>query len=62
LSLEAALEARASSSTPIPVGEGEGDEKDKVIAEQTKTIRELENVVRGYEGLYEKCVLVSFAY
>ncbi|KAF5347688.1 hypothetical protein D9758_014863 [Tetrapyrgos nigripes] len=46
LSLEAALEAR-------PPATGTEDEKDKAIADQAKTIRELEIVVKGYEGLYE---------
>ncbi|THU97205.1 kinesin-domain-containing protein, partial [Dendrothele bispora CBS 962.96] len=60
LSLEAALEAKSSAassgSSPSLAdsqGEGEKDEKDRVIAEQAKTIRELENVVRGYEGFAE---------
>ena len=44
LSLEAALLARPE----LPVDAPE-HEKDKLIAEQTKTIRELEVVVRGYE-------------
>ncbi|KAF9483551.1 kinesin-domain-containing protein [Pholiota conissans] len=44
LSLEASLLARP----PLPV-DAPSDEKDKLIAEQTKTIRELEIVVRGYE-------------
>ncbi|KAF9565092.1 kinesin-like protein [Agrocybe pediades] len=44
LSLEASLLARPK----LPADASE-DEKDKLIAEQTKTIRELEIVVRGYE-------------
>lgn len=44
LSLEAALLARP----PLPADAPEA-EKDKLIAEQAKTIRELEIVVRGYE-------------
>ncbi|KAG6332456.1 hypothetical protein ID866_6634 [Astraeus odoratus] len=44
LSLEAALLARPEISPDAPDGE-----KDKFIAEQQKTIRELEIVVRGYE-------------
>lgn len=44
LSLEAALQLRPA----LPVDAPES-EKDKLIAEQTKTIRELEIVVRGYE-------------
>ncbi|EJC99085.1 kinesin-domain-containing protein [Fomitiporia mediterranea MF3/22] len=44
LSLEAALLARPELSADAPE-----NEKDKLIAEQTKTIRELEVVVRGYE-------------
>lgn len=44
LSLEASLLARP----PLPA-DAPSDEKDKLIAEQTKTIRELEIVVRGYE-------------
>ncbi|KAH9480830.1 Kinesin-related protein 11 [Psilocybe cubensis] len=44
LSLEASLLARP----PLPADASE-NEKDKLIAEQTKTIRELEIVVRGYE-------------
>lgn len=44
LSLEAALLARPLLSADAPESE-----KDKLIAEQTKTIRELEIVVRGYE-------------
>jgi centromeric protein E len=42
LSLEATLLARPE----LPTSE---DEKDKLISEQTRTIRELEIVVRGYE-------------
>ena len=45
LSLEAALLARPL----LPASASEG-EKDGLIAEQGKTIRELEIVVRGYEG------------
>jgi centromeric protein E len=45
LSLEAALAARP----PLPATAPES-EKDKLIAEQVKTIRELEIVVAGYEG------------
>jgi centromeric protein E len=44
LSLEAALEARP----PLPASAPE-NEKDKMIQDQAKTIRELEIVVRGYE-------------
>jgi len=44
LSLEAALQLRPA----LPLDAPESD-KDKLIAEQTKTIRELEIVVRGYE-------------
>ncbi|KZV88256.1 kinesin-domain-containing protein [Exidia glandulosa HHB12029] len=44
LSLEAAL----SACPPLPADAPE-DEKDKLIIEQTRTIRELEIVVRGYE-------------
>ncbi|KAF8182356.1 kinesin-like protein [Pholiota molesta] len=44
LSLESSLLARP----PLPV-DAPSDEKDKLIAEQVKTIRELEIVVRGYE-------------
>ncbi|KAH0579094.1 Kinesin-related protein 11 [Termitomyces sp. J132] len=44
LSLEAALEARP----PLPIGATDND-KDQLIQEQSKTIRELEIVVRGYE-------------
>ncbi|KAG5652520.1 hypothetical protein H0H81_004751 [Sphagnurus paluster] len=44
LSLEAALDARP----PLPASAPES-EKDRLIAEQGKTIRELEIVVRGYE-------------
>jgi centromeric protein E len=44
LSLEAALEARPE----LPVDAPESA-KDQLIAEQSKTIRELEIVVRGYE-------------
>lgn len=44
LSLESSLLARP----PLPV-DAPSDEKDKLIAEQAKTIRELEIVVRGYE-------------
>ncbi|KAJ7459870.1 kinesin-like protein [Mycena latifolia] len=44
LSLEATLLARP----PLPASAPE-DEKDKLIAEQQRTIRELEIVVRGYE-------------
>jgi hypothetical protein len=44
LSLEAALEARPE----LPVDAPES-EKDKLIKKQSKTIRELEIVVRGYE-------------
>ncbi|KIO06241.1 hypothetical protein M404DRAFT_24972 [Pisolithus tinctorius Marx 270] len=44
LSLEAALLARPEISPDAPESE-----KDKLIAEQQKTIRELEIVVRGYE-------------
>ncbi|THH07214.1 hypothetical protein EW145_g3540 [Phellinidium pouzarii] len=44
LSLEAALLARPALPADAP-----DNEKDKLIAEQTKTIRELEIVVRGYE-------------
>jgi len=44
LSLEAALLARPALPPSAPESE-----KDKLIAEQTKTIRELEIVVRGYE-------------
>lgn len=44
LSLEAALQSRP----PLPADAPE-TEKDRLIAEQTKTIRELEIVVRGYE-------------
>lgn len=44
LSLEAALQARP----PLPPDAPE-DEKDKLIVEQAKTIRELEFVVKGYE-------------
>ena len=43
-SLEAALLARPELPADAP-----DNEKDKLIAEQTKTIRELEIVVRGYE-------------
>jgi centromeric protein E len=45
LSLEAALAARP----PLPATAPES-EKDKLIAEQVKTIRELDIVVAGYEG------------
>jgi centromeric protein E len=55
LSLEAALDAR-------PPAAGTEDEKDKVIADQAKTIKELEIVVKGYEGLYEKYVLFCSVY
>ncbi|KAF9458828.1 kinesin-domain-containing protein [Collybia nuda] len=44
LSLEAALDARPPLPTTAPE-----NEKDKLIQEQGKTIRELEIVVRGYE-------------
>ncbi|KLO16727.1 kinesin-domain-containing protein [Schizopora paradoxa] len=44
LSLEAALQLRPALPLDAPESE-----KDKLIAEQTKTIRELEIVVRGYE-------------
>lgn len=44
LSLEAALLARPPLPVTAPVSE-----KDQLIAEQAKTIRELEIVVRGYE-------------
>ena len=44
LSLEASLLAR-----PALPADAKEDEKDKLIAEQAKTIRELEIVVRGYE-------------
>lgn len=44
LSLEATLLARPELPLDAPE-----QEKDKLIAEQTKTIRELEVVVRGYE-------------
>ncbi|KAG6895392.1 hypothetical protein C0992_001525 [Termitomyces sp. T32_za158] len=44
LSLEAALEARP----PLPIGATDND-KDQLLQEQSKTIRELEIVVRGYE-------------
>jgi centromeric protein E len=44
LSLEAALVARP----PLPAS-APASEKDKLIAEQAKTIRELEIVVSGYE-------------
>ncbi|PPQ68785.1 hypothetical protein CVT25_008863 [Psilocybe cyanescens] len=44
LSLETSLLARP----PLPADASE-NEKDKLIAEQTKTIRELEIVIRGYE-------------
>ncbi|TDL20830.1 kinesin-domain-containing protein [Rickenella mellea] len=44
LSLEAALLARPELPPDAPESE-----KDRVLAEQTKTIRELEIVVRGYE-------------
>ncbi|KAG5640776.1 hypothetical protein DXG03_007236 [Asterophora parasitica] len=44
LSLEAALDARP----PLPASAPE-NEKDRLIQEQSKTIRELEIVVRGYE-------------
>ena len=44
LSLEAALLARPELPADAPESE-----KDRLIAEQTKTIRELEIVVRGYE-------------
>lgn len=44
LSLEASLMARPPLPTTAPE-----NEKDKLIAEQIKTIRELEIVVRGYE-------------
>jgi centromeric protein E len=44
LSLEAALEARPALPPDASVSE-----KDQMIAEQSKTIRELEIVVRGYE-------------
>lgn len=44
LSLEAALLAR-----PVLPPDAPENEKDRLIAEQTKTIRELEIVVRGYE-------------
>ncbi|KAF5317483.1 hypothetical protein D9619_013159 [Psilocybe cf. subviscida] len=44
LSLEASLLARP----PLPA-DASSDEKDKLIADQVKTIRELEIVVRGYE-------------
>lgn len=44
LSLEAALSARPE----LPVDAPES-EKDKLIAEQARTIKELEIVVRGYE-------------
>ena len=43
LSLEAALQARP------PVLPETASEKDQLIAEQAKTIRELEIVIRGYE-------------
>ena len=38
------------SRPPLP-GDAPESEKDKLIAEQTKTIRELEIVVRGYEEI-----------
>ena len=44
LSLEASLLARPS----LPA-DASSDEKDRLIAEQTKTIRELEIAIRGYE-------------
>jgi centromeric protein E len=44
LSLEAALVARPLIDTSAPE-----NEKDRLVAEQTKTIRELEIVVKGYE-------------
>ena len=44
LSLEAALQAR-----PVLPPDAPDSEKDKLIADQTKTIRELEIVIRGYE-------------
>ena len=44
LSLEEALLARP----PLPA-DAPDNEKDKLITEQTKTIRELEIVIRGYE-------------
>ncbi|KAG6918102.1 hypothetical protein DXG01_016555 [Tephrocybe rancida] len=44
LSLEASLDARPA----LPVGASDGD-KDQLLQEQLKTIRELEIVVRGYE-------------
>ncbi|KAH7106936.1 kinesin-domain-containing protein [Auriculariales sp. MPI-PUGE-AT-0066] len=44
LSLEAALSARSPLSTDAP-----DDDKDKLILDQAKTIRELETVVQGYE-------------
>lgn len=44
LSLEASLLARPSLPADAP-----SDEKDRLIAEQTKTIRELEIAIRGYE-------------
>lgn len=44
LSLEAALEARP----PLPINPTDND-KDQLIQEQSKTIKELEIVVRGYE-------------
>jgi centromeric protein E len=44
LSLEASLLARPSMST-----EGATDEKDRLLTEQAKTIKELEAVVKAYE-------------
>ena len=44
MSLEAALEAR-----PLLPASAPENEKDKMIQDQAKTIRELEIVVRGYE-------------
>ncbi|KIJ54215.1 hypothetical protein M422DRAFT_25159 [Sphaerobolus stellatus SS14] len=44
LSLEAAVDARP----PIPV-DASDDDKDKLLVEQAKTIKELDNVIRGYE-------------
>lgn len=44
MSLEAALEARP----PIPLDATE-DDKDKLLVEQARNIKELEMVIRGYE-------------
>ncbi|KAJ7644147.1 kinesin-like protein [Roridomyces roridus] len=45
LSLEATVSSRPALSASAPE-----DEKDRMIAEQARTIKELENVVKGYEG------------